>query len=202
LGAIFCAPVLMYLKYAPLRCSKITPTRLTRTPFKTVFTHFPVLALVTLAGCGFTPLYGQSGNSSVAQKLDTVAIANIPDRTGQMLRLSLETQLHTAGAPTSELYNLTVNYSIGVNGIGVQADTSVTRNRFTGTASWALAPIGTPSAPIATGTASTEDAENIIDQQYFALQLETDTVNQQLADTLAAQITSQVAAYFKTHPNS
>jgi LPS-assembly lipoprotein len=160
------------------------------------------LALLALAGCGFTPLYGQSGDSSVAAKLDTVTVANIPARPGQMLRLSLETQLHTAGAPTTELYNLSVNYNIGANGIGVQEDSSVTRNRFTATANWTLTPIGNPTAPLATGAVSSEDAENIIDQQYFALQLEGDTINQQLADIIAAQITSEVAAYFKTHPNS
>jgi hypothetical protein len=36
LDAIFCAPVLTYFKYAPLRCSEITPSRLTRAAFKTV----------------------------------------------------------------------------------------------------------------------------------------------------------------------
>ena len=157
--------------------------------------------MLPLAGCGFSPLYSQSGDTSVAQQLDTVAVGNIPERTGQMLRLSLESQLHAAGAPTGQLYSLNVVYSIGVAGIGVQQDTSVTRNRFNATAKWSLAPIGNPGTPLATGFASTEDAANIIDQQYFALTLETDTVDQQLANEIAAQITAQVAAYFKTHPS-
>lgn len=161
-----------------------------------------ILLWLPLAGCGFTPLYGDSGNTTVTQKLDNVEVENIPERTGQMLRLSLETQLHTAGAPAAQLYALTVNYSIGVNGIGVEEDTATTRNRYIATATWTLAPIGRPSAPLTTGQASSQDAENIIDQQYFAQILETDTVNQQLADIIAAQITTQVAAYFKTHPNS
>ena len=36
LSAIFGAPVLTYFKYAPLRCSKITPIRLTGTTFQAV----------------------------------------------------------------------------------------------------------------------------------------------------------------------
>jgi len=158
--------------------------------------------LLPLCGCGFAPLYGDSGDSTVSQKLDMVDVSNIPERPGQMLRLSLETQLHADGAPTSELYALNVNYSIGYNGIGVQADTATTRNRLSATAVWTLTPIGKPGAALVSGTATTEDAENIIDQQYFALTLETDTVNQQLADQIAAQITAKVAAYFKTHPNA
>ena len=161
----------------------------------------PALGLLALAACGFTPLYGQSGDATVAQRLDTVDVQNIPERPGQMLRLSLETKLHAAGAPTSQLYSLSVNYNVGTTGTGIQQDTSTTRNRFDATASWILTPIATPAAPLATGFASTADALNVIDQQYFALNLETETVDQQLADMLAAQITAQVAAYFKTHPS-
>jgi LPS-assembly lipoprotein len=157
--------------------------------------------LFALAGCGFTPLYGQGGSGGVAQRLDTVAVGNIPERPGQMLRESLETQLHTAGAPDRELYSLAVTYTINTAGIGVQQDTASTRNRLTATANWVLSPIG-GGAPLATGTATTENAANVIDQQYFALTLETSTINQQLADTIAAQITSQVAAYFNTHPGA
>lgn len=163
----------------------------------------PVGALLLaglLAGCGFTPLYGGDDDSiSVADSLDTVEIANIPERPGQMLREALESQLHAAGAPTRQLYSLAVNYSISSEGIGIQGDTSVTRNRFTASASWTLSPIGTPSVKLAEGHASTEDAQNVIDQQYFALTLETDTVNQELADEIAQQIDTELAAYFKTH---
>jgi len=158
--------------------------------------------LLALGGCGFSPLYGQSGQASVADRLDTVAVQNIPERTGQLLRISLESALHAAGEPAQELYALKVTFSIGVNGIGVQQDTSVTRNRFIANATWSLAPIGNPAAPLATGTATTQDAENIIDQQYAALTFETNTVNQELANEIAAEITDQVAAYFKSHPNS
>jgi LPS-assembly lipoprotein len=114
----------------------------------------------------------------------------------------LEDQLQAAGAPTQELYLLSVSYNINVQAIGLQQDTSATRQRFTATATWALAPIGNPGNPLTRGLASTEDALNIIDQQYFQITLETNTINQQLADEIAAQISAQVAAYFKTHPGA
>jgi LPS-assembly lipoprotein len=63
-----------------------------------------------------------------------------------------------------------------------------------------------PPAPqdtaLARGTAVAEDALNVIDQQYFASDLETTTIDQQLAGELATQITTQIAAYFKSHPNA
>lgn len=159
------------------------------------------LASLCLAGCGFTPLYGGAGGAEVQQQMDEVQVGLIPDRTGQLLRQSLQDQLQT-GAPTQQLYLLTVSYSIDTQGIGVQPDTSTTRNRYIATASWSLAPIGSPQTPLVKGQASTEDALNIIDQQYFALTLETNTVNQQLANEIAGQIATQIAAYFKTHPNA
>jgi LPS-assembly lipoprotein len=155
--------------------------------------------LLALSGCGFTPLYG-GGDGGVAQQLDLVNVANIPERTGQMLRMSLQTQLHTAGEPAAELYSLAVSYSIAGTAIGIQEDSSATRTRYVANARWVLTPIGNPRAPLVQGAASTEDAANVIDQQYFAVTLENDTINQQLADEIAAQITAQVAAYFKAHP--
>jgi len=161
-------------------------------------------SLAGLTACGFTPLYGDNGTSSpsVQQQMDTVSVGIIPDRPGQLLRQSLQDQLYVAGEPTQELYLLSVKYNIFSESIGIQQDTSSTRQRFTATASWALAPIGNPQQPLAKGLASTEDALNIIDQQYFQITLETNTINQQLADEIAAQISAQVAAYFKTHPGA
>jgi LPS-assembly lipoprotein len=158
--------------------------------------------LLALAGCGFTPLYAQNGDDAVAAKLDTIEVENIPERTGQLLRQSLETQLHAAGAPSQQDYALRVSYGIGYSQVGEQADSSFTRNRSTATATWTLTPIGDPQHPLATGEATTEDAENIIDQQYFASQEEQGTVNQQLADEIAARISQQVAIFFKTHPKA
>jgi LPS-assembly lipoprotein len=166
---------------------------------------FATLPFLALAACGFSPLYGGGGGgagNTVASRLDTVNVQNIPDRPGQELREALETQLHAAGAPTVQAYSLNITYSITTAGIGVLEDTATTRNRFTAVAQWTLTPIGAPEAPLTQGTATTQDAANIVDQQYFALNLETNTINQHLADELAAQITSQLATWFKTHPDS
>jgi LPS-assembly lipoprotein len=161
-----------------------------------------LLALVgcVLSGCGFSPLYGSGPDSTpVAQQLDEVAVANIPERTGQMLRQSLQDQLQAAGAPDVQHYTLTVSYNIAGQSVGIQPDTSATRVRFIATARWSLAPIGNPGQKLTAGQATTEDALNVIDEQYFAQEMESSTLDQRLADEIAAQITSQVAVYFKTH---
>ncbi|HQT40167.1 MAG TPA: hypothetical protein PK231_12120 [Acidocella sp.] len=156
--------------------------------------------LLVLAGCGFTPLYGGDEGADVQRQLEQVKIANIPERPGQLLHEALEAQMQRQGSPTQQLYVLNVSYVITPEEIGVQADTSVSRERFNARATWSLAPIGAPAQALASGQAVTSDALNIINQQYFAQSQETGTVNQQLADQIAAQITQQVSVYFKTHP--
>jgi LPS-assembly lipoprotein len=161
-----------------------------------------LVALLAFAGCGFSPLYGGDAGQSANARLNQVAVSNIPERPGQMLRLSLQTQLYTEGAPETEHYALNVTYNISTSEIGVQEDSSTTYARMVGTANWSLAPIGDPAHPLATGTATGLDAMNIIDNQYFQQDLETSTVNQHLADMVAAQITSQLAVWFRAHPNA
>jgi LPS-assembly lipoprotein len=156
-------------------------------------------ALFALGACGFSPLYGGESGAPVAGQLDEVAVANIPERTGQLLRESLQAQLQAQGAPDVQRYLLNVSYSIAGQGEGTQQDTSVTRERFVATALWSLSPIGAPEQKLASGQATTEDALNIIDNQYFAQDLETNTINRQIADQIAQQITTQVAVYFKSH---
>ncbi len=158
------------------------------------------LAACVLAACGFTPLYGGDTGDDVSAQLEQVKIAPIPERTGQLLQESLQDAMQREGQPATQLYVLSVNYSINAQGIGIQQDTSTTRNRYVATATWTLAPIGAPTTVMAKGNATSEDAENVIDSQYFASELEAGTVNRQLADELSAQITSQVAVYFRAHP--
>ncbi len=159
-------------------------------------------ALLALSACGFSPMYGGQEGAATSAQLDQVFVRNIPERTGQILRESLETQMHASGAPVSELYALNVNYSIATAAIGMLQDTATTRNRMTATATWTLTPIGDPSKTLASGTATAMDAENVIDQQYFAVTLENDTMNRQLSDQVASQITAQIAAWFRAHPSS
>jgi LPS-assembly lipoprotein len=145
-------------------------------------------------------MYG--GQAGVAVPLDEINVANIPERNGQLLRIALQDDLQSAGAPVQQLYTLNVSYVVGQNDVGVQEDSSATRARFSAAATWILTPIGNPGLTLAHGQATSQDALNIIDQQYFAATLETDTVDRQLATEISAQITAQLGAYFKAHPQA
>lgn len=161
-----------------------------------------IFAFLTLSGCGFSPLYGgpQGGQASAA--LENVQVQTIPDRAGQVLHQALQEDFYRDGQPVQTLYLLSVNYSINPIGEGLQEDSSTTRIRFDAVAHWRLSPIGQPSQTLISGDARAMNALNIIDQQYFSAVLETQTIDEQLADQISAQITAQLMSWFRTHPGS
>ncbi len=159
--------------------------------------------LLALTSCGFHPLYGpQAGQpATIAARMDEIDIGLLPDRQGQVMHEALEADLQRDGAPNFYRYHLTVQYGISVQSIGVQQDTSNTRNRYLATAHWQLTPEGNLGKPLAQGNAQAMDAVNIIDNQYFANTLDSGTMRHQLARELARQITTELALYFRAHPD-
>lgn len=74
-----------------------------------------VIAIFALSGCGFRPVYGSYSGGTAAEgntanaMMGQVAIANIPDRSGQILRSSLMDRLQTDGSSADALYTLKID---------------------------------------------------------------------------------------------
>ena len=92
-------------------------------------------------------------------------------------------------------YDLAVSLELHTDVAGVLAENSIaTRQRLSADATWTLHDAGNPQIIVAHGTANAVDAENILNQQYFAADLETDAVHGRLMSLLADQITAELAA--------
>ena len=158
-----------------------------------------LMVALLLPGCGFRPLYGSDGGASggATHDLAMIDVALIPNRSGQLLRQSLQQRLYGPGddAPAKE-YQLSVSLAVAGEAIGEQADSSVTRLRQFGSANWTLKKLDPTQTFVASGLARSLDGVNIIDDQFFAADIEGETVARRMADTLAEQITIQLAAYF------
>lgn len=150
------------------------------------------MALVPLNACGFKPLYGNY--SQTEDKLAGINVNLIPNRTGQLLRQELQRRLlGTSAGPVR--YNLDIALTLHTDIAGILASNSVaTRQRLSADANWTLHDAANPQIIVARGTANASDAENILNQQYFAADMETDAVNGHLMEILADQITAQLAA--------
>ncbi len=152
----------------------------------------PVLAV---AACGFRPLYGTSSGTGPQRELAAIDVALLPDRSGQLLREALQQRLDH-GEGLAKRYMLSVSYGVAGDSIGIQRDSTATRVREVATASWSLKAMDPAQTVITTGTARALDGVNIIDQQYFAADLEGETATLRVTETVANQIVQQIASFF------
>ncbi|HEY6438462.1 MAG TPA: LPS assembly lipoprotein LptE [Acetobacteraceae bacterium] len=155
---------------------------------------------VTLSGCGFQPVYmpTASGKAGVAQReLAAIQVDIIPDRPGQLLRQALQDRLEMGSSGVARRYELSVAFGISGEGIAIEQNTTVTRLRMIGTATWNLVAQDPGRTRLTSGSAKSVDAINIFDAQYFAADLENETAQRRLAEALADQITLQLATFFR-----
>lgn len=156
-----------------------------------------------LAGCGFHPLYGPlAKGGTIMPELASIYVAVMAERSGQLLRQALQQRLEGAGSGVAKQYELIGSLGVSAEGIGIQADTSTTRVRMNGTAGWSLRQLDPKQTVLTAGTARATDGYNVNNQQYFAADLEQSAAVRRLADTIADQITLDVAAFFRKRAES
>ncbi len=152
-----------------------------------------------LAGCGFRPLYapGPRGAPGTAQaELAAVYVSLMPDRAGQLFRQALQQRLEGSGSGGSKRYELGALLSLAPEAIGIQRDNSSTRVRLIGTAAWTVRDLSADQALVANGTARSVDGYNVLNQEFFALELEGDAATRRVTSALADQVTVQLASFF------
>lgn len=159
------------------------------------------LCAVSLAGCGFQPVYmpTASGNPGpAARELAAVHIDLIPERSGQLLRQALQQQMHGSDEDAPKRYDLQVVYWITGEGIGIiPSNTTATRTRFVAHANWTLVARDPAHTKLAAGSARAIGGVDINDTQYFGASLETDQLYEQFAQRLADEITLRLGGIFR-----
>ena len=137
-----------------------------------------LVALVglALAGCGFTPLYGEAG---VGSNLSRIAVTTQDDRLGYRVREQLEDALghDAAQAP---LWRLQTTVEQSRRPLGRRIDDTATRYELTVRAAWTLTPTsgGTPLTGVETATTTYAAA----DQPYAAIAAQQDGEERAAAD--------------------
>jgi LPS-assembly lipoprotein len=153
----------------------------------------------SLGACGFRPMYARltdGAPSPVQRELAAITVGIIPDRPGQVLREALQARLERDAAGIARRYDLAVAYEIEGEGIAIQRDNTISRIRLTGRAQWTLRAQDAQRSVLASGTARSVDAVNVLREQYFAADLGNEAAQRRIAQQVAEQITLQLAAYF------
>jgi len=154
-----------------------------------------ILALLSLAACGFHPLYAGGPNSSRRLELSQVTISPISSKVGVDLRNELIDRMTPDGEPIYPQYRLDIQLSEYREGLGIQKDTSVTRWNYQLAADYRLFDLGTGKM-IARGTASSMASYSVVDSQFATLSAENDAKEHASVD-LGDQLELRLALFFE-----
>ena len=157
-------------------------------------------ALLGLGGCGFRPLYtpvtaADGSQSDMADELSAVRVGPIYERTGQLLKRSLQRRLEDSQPGTPARYQLNVSIAVAAEALGYRRDGTPTRVRYIVTGNWDLATLAVPPEPISRSAIPYRslDSFNIPDLQFFSADSARDAKESRLMDEISAEITRQVA---------
>ena len=157
-------------------------------------------AASTLAGCGFHPLYAPTGFAGAGPASTELAAIYVPvmgDRSGQVLRQALQQRFEGAGTGVAKKYELITGLALSAEGIAQARDNTSTRIRLIGSAAWTLRMLNLEHTVLTQGTSRIVDGYNVLNQQYFAADLENEAAIRRVASSIADQITVQVAIFLK-----
>jgi LPS-assembly lipoprotein len=136
---------------------------------------------LALAGCGFTPLYGEAG---VGSSLSRIAVTTQDDRLGYRVREQLEDALGRDGGQPP-LWRLETAIDQSRRPLGRRIDDTATRYELTVRGAWTLTPVNGGEAVAGVETVTTTYAA--ADQPYAAIAAQQDGEERAAAD-LARQI--------------
>ncbi len=88
------------------------------------------ILLVTLSGCGWTPLYADPETGPAAAALRAIHVEPISERVGQRLEWALRNALNPNGIPTHERYDLKTTLAVSRASLGIQSQGLATRGRL------------------------------------------------------------------------
>ncbi|HEU0117805.1 MAG TPA: LPS assembly lipoprotein LptE [Alphaproteobacteria bacterium] len=151
-------------------------------------------AALLQTACGFSPVYGDHAHSApVAAEMNSVAIDNISDRSGQMLRNDLIDRMYGKGRPQSPRYHLAVSLSSSVEALGIQADATSTRSMMNTTAEYTLNDAS--GKPILKGTAHSVSSYNVLNDEYASL-VSNQSASERTIHEVSEQIVNRLSLYF------
>lgn len=153
-----------------------------------------LFALLSLAACGFRPLYAGGPNSARRLELSQITISPISSKVGVDLRNELIDRITPDGEPVYPQYRLDIKLSEYREGLGIQKDTSVTRWNYQLAADYQLVDLGTGKM-ITRGTASSMTSYSVVDSQFATLSAENDAKEHASVD-LGDQLELRLALFF------
>ena len=153
-------------------------------------------AALTLSGCGFEPLYGRFGDSSIADDLATIKVQAIANRSGQILRNHLLDGLTPRGEPQSPAYVLRVElFEPAPQDIGITRNESVVRYSYATVARFRL--LDAAGAELLRAESSGVSTYEVTNSEFATVAGQLNARERVLSE-IANDMKSQIAVWFRT----
>lgn len=154
-----------------------------------------VLCALTVAACGFQPVYGTHGTSNTMRsELSEIRVSGIEDRSGQLLRNALIDRLSYEGVKADPLYTLDIiGFSEDAINLGIDKDASATRTQLRYTATMVLK--GRDGEELARQNLKATSSYNVLGSQ-FTTRITREDAEENAINELANQALLYLELYF------
>lgn len=144
-----------------------------------------------LASCGLQPLYSGGSTGVVANTLSSVSVEPIEGKTGWLMRNALNDRLGASGKAAR--YRLVVALDDQIEGFGVRADDTITRERRTLRARYQLIDNSTGTT-LVDATAGSDAGIDVVSSEYATIAGENSAL-ENLSQRVADQIVTRLSLY-------
>ena len=151
-----------------------------------------LLSCAALSGCGLQPLYSGGSAGPVVTTLQSVSVDPIEGKSGWLVRNALNDRLSSTGN-TASRYRLVVKLDDQIEGFGVRADDTITRERRSLKARYQLIDNNTNQA-VLDATAGSDAGIDVVSSEYATIAGE-NTALENLSQKIAAQIVTRLSLY-------
>jgi len=153
------------------------------------------LLALSVAACGFQPLYGRKSVGEVDTQFSRIKIQIIPDRVGQQVHNYLLDRINRKGRPAEPLYLLSVKIKVDKVRLGIERDESATRAKLVILADISLQDIETEEVLLKRSARST-NSYNIVDSAVATRSAELDAIDR-AAREVSEEIRLLLSLYFR-----
>lgn len=150
----------------------------------------PLGALVALSACGLQPVYGGGVNSSAAQGLSAIDVADIPGQEGWLMGNALRDRLAMGRSQSAPRYRLDVRLDDSLEGLGLLNDDTIGRERRTLRARYQLFDLSDDSI-ILDATAGSDAGIDVVSSEYATIAAEQSALERltlEVADRIVTRI--------------
>ena len=156
-------------------------------------------ALLALGACGFEPLYGRFGDSSIADDLARIKIQVIGGRSGQLLRNHLLDGLTPKGELARPAYTLRVELlEPRPQDLGIARDDSIVRYSYSSVVRFML---NDPAGRLVLAGQSSSVSSYEVTNSEFATVSGRTNARDRVLEEIAIDMKAQLAVFFRSHRN-